>query len=195
MRLLLLAPPGAGKGTQGERLADRLGVQHVSAGELLRAEARAGTPVGCEVAAYLERGDLVPDAIVFDVLTPVVVAAVARGGYILDGFPRTLPQATAAAALGARLGVTLQAVVSLYAPEAVLTQRLLGRATHGGRSDDTSAVIRHRLEVFATTTSPLIAYYRDRGILVAVDADRPPEAVTTEILTRLSQRSPIQETT
>ena len=195
MRLLLLAPPGAGKGTQGERLADRLGVQHVSAGELLRAEARAGTPVGCEVAAYLERGDLVPDTIVFDVLTPVVVAAVARGGYILDGFPRTLPQATAAAALGARLGVTLQAVVSLYAPEAVLTQRLLGRATHGGRSDDTSAVIRHRLEVFATTTSPLIAYYRDRGILVAVDADRPPEAVTTEILTRLSQRSPIQETT
>ena len=195
MRLLLLAPPGAGKGTQGERLADRLGVQHVSAGELLRAEARAGTPLGREVGAYQGRGDLVPDAIVFEVLTPVVVAAVARGGYILDGFPRTLPQATAAAALGARLGLTLHAVVSLYAPEAVLTQRLLGRATDGGRSDDTEAVIRHRLEVFAATTSPLIDYYRDRGILVAVDADQPPEAVTTEILTRLSERSPIRETT
>jgi adenylate kinase len=193
MRLLLLAPPGAGKGTQGARLADRLGVQHVAAGDLLRAEARAGTPAGREVAAYQKRGDLVPDAIVFDVLTPVVVGAVARGGYILDGFPRTLPQATAAAALGARLGLTLQAVVYLYASDAVLTKRLLGRATHGGRSDDTSAVIRHRLEVFATTTSPLIAYYRDRGILVAVDADQPPEAVTTEILTRLPASSPIRE--
>jgi adenylate kinase len=176
-------------------------VRHVAAGELLRAEARAGTPAGRQIAAYQQRGDLVPDAIVFDVLTPLVVAAVARGGYILDGFPRTLPQATAAAALGTRLGLTLHAVVYLYASESVLVQRLLGRATHGGRSDDTSAVIRHRLEVFATTTSPLIAYYpadrllQDRGILVAVDADQPPEAVTTEILTRLSERSPIRETT
>jgi adenylate kinase len=195
MRLLLLAPPGGGKGTQGERLAARLGVQHVSAGELLRTEARAGTPAGRQIAAYQQRGDLVPDAIVFDVLTPLVVAAVARGGYILDGFPRTLPQATAAAALGARLGLTLHAVIYLHAPEAVLVQRLLGRAGQGGRSDDTSAVIRHRLEVFTTTTSPLIAYYRDRGILVAVDADQPPEAVTTEIQARLSERSPIREAT
>jgi adenylate kinase len=189
MRLLLLAPPGAGKGTQGERLAGRLGVQHISAGELLRAQARADTAVGREIAAYQQRGDLVPDAIVFEVLTPVVVAAVARGGYILDGFPRTLPQATAAADLGVRLGLTLDAVVYLHAPQAVLVRRLLDRAIQGGRSDDTAAVIRHRLEVFATTTSPLIAYYRDRGILLAVDADQPPEAVTTEILTRLSDRS------
>ena len=193
MRLLLLAPPGAGKGTQGARLADRLGVQHVSAGELLRAEARAGTPAGREVAGYLQRGDLVPDAIVFDVLTPTVVAAVARGGYILDGFPRTLTQATTAADLGARLGLTLQAVVHLYASESVLVQRLLGRAREGGRSDDTAAVIRHRLDVFATSTSPLIDYYRDRGILLAVDADQPPEAVTAEILTRLSDRSSTRE--
>jgi adenylate kinase len=192
MRLLLLAPPGAGKGTQGARLADRLGVQHVAAGDLLRAEARAGTPAGREVAAHQERGDLVPDAIVFDVLTPVVVGAVARGGYILDGFPRTLPQATAAAALGARLGLTLHAVVYLHAPEAVLVRRLHGRAGQGGRSDDTAAVIRHRLDVFATTTSPLIDYYRGRGILLAVDADQPPKAVTTEILHRLSDRSPIR---
>jgi adenylate kinase len=186
---LLLAPPGAGKGTQGDRLARRLGVQHISAGELLRAQARADTPAGREIATYQQRGDLVPDAIVFEVLTPVVVAAVARGGYILDGFPRTLPQATAAADLGVRLGLTLDAVVYLHAPQAVLVRRLLDRAIQGGRSDDTAAVIRHRLEVFTTTTSPLIAYYRDRGILLAVDADQPPEAVTTEILTRLSDRS------
>jgi adenylate kinase len=195
MRLLLLAPPGGGKGTQGERLAGRLGVQHISAGELLRAQARADTAVGREIAAYQQRGDLVPDAIVFEVLTPVVVAAVARGGYILDGFPRTLPQATDAADLGARLGLTLDAVVYLHAPQAVLVQRLLDRAMQGGRSDDTAAVIRHRLEVFTTTTSPLIAYYRDRGILLAVDADQPPEAVTSEILARLSQRSPSRDRT
>jgi adenylate kinase len=195
MRLLLLAPPGAGKGTQGERLAGRLGVQHISAGELLRAQARADTAVGREIAAYQQRGDLVPDAIVFEVLTPVVVVAVAGGGYILDGFPRTLPQATAAAELGVRLGLTLDAVVYLQAPQAVLVQRLLDRAIQGGRSDDTEAVIRHRLEVFTTTTSPLISYYRDRGILLAVDADQPPEAVTSEILTRLSERSPTRDRT
>jgi adenylate kinase len=195
MRLLLLAPPGAGKGTQGERLAGRLGVQHISAEGLLRAQARAGTGVGREIAAYQQRGDLVPDAIVFEVLTPVVVAAVARGGYILDGFPRTMPQATAAAELGVRLGLTLDAVVYLYAPQAVLVQRLLGRGGQGGRSDDTVVVIRHRLEVFTTTTRPLIAYYRERGILLAVDADQPHEAVTTEILTRLSDRSPTRERT
>jgi adenylate kinase len=193
VRLLLLAPPGAGKGTQGARLADRLGVRHVAAGDLLRAEAAAGTPDGREIAARQQRGDLVPDAIVFDVLTPVVVEAVAAGGgYVLDGFPRTLPQATAAAELGRRLGLTFQAVVHLYAPDAVLVRRLLGRAAQEGRGDDTAEVIRHRLDVFATTTSPLIAYYRDRGILLEVDADQPPEAVTTEILTRLSDRSPIR---
>jgi len=185
MRLLLLAPPGGGKGTQGERLAARFGVQHIAAGDLLRAEARAGTPAGHEVAAYQERGDLVPDRIVFDVLTPVVVAAVAHGGYILDGFPRTLPQATAAAELGARLGLTLDATIYLHAPEPVLMQRLLARAGQGGRTDDTAEVIRHRLQVFAETTSPLITYYQKRGILLAVDANQPPESVTAEIQARL----------
>ena len=187
MRLLLLAPPGGGKGTQGERLAARFGVQHIAAGDLLRAEARAGTPAGHEVAAYQERGDLVPDRIVFDVLTPVVVAAVAHGGYILDGFPRTLPQATAAAELGARLGLTLDATIYLHAPEPVLMQRLLARAGQGGRTDDTAEVIRHRLQVFAETTSPLITYYQKRGILLAVDANQPPESVTAEIQARLPQ--------
>ena len=187
MRLLLLAPPGGGKGTQGERLAAQFGVQHIAAGDLLRAEARAGTPAGHEVAAYQERGDLVPDRIVFDVLTPVVVAAVAYGGYILDGFPRTLPQATAAAELGARLGLTLDATIYLHAREPVLMQRLLARAGQGGRTDDTAEVIRHRLQVFAETTSPLITYYQKRGILLAVDANQPPESVTAEIQARLPQ--------
>jgi adenylate kinase len=187
VRLLLLAPPGAGKGTQGERLAAWYGVRHIAAGDLLRAEARAGGRLGREIAACQARGDLVPDQIVLDVLTPAVTEAAARGGYILDGFPRTLPQATAAAELAARLGVTLHAAVYLDAPEEVLTRRLLARARQSGRADDTADVIRHRLQVFAETTRPLAAYYAERGILVTVNADQPPESVTAAIHAQLRQ--------
>ena len=186
MRLLLLAPPGAGKGTQGQQLATRFRVRHIAAGDLLRAEAQAGSQLGLEIAAHQARGDLVPDQIVLDLLTPVVVEAAARGGYILDGFPRTLPQATAAAELGARLEVTLQAVVYLHAPEEVLTRRLLGRASQSGRADDTADVIRHRLQVFAETTGPLVPYYTERGILITVDADQRLESVTADIVAGLS---------
>ena len=189
MRLLLLAPPGAGKGTQGERLADWSGARHIAAGDLLRAQARAGGALGQQITAYQARGDLVPDQIVLDVLTPAVVEAAAEGGYILDGFPRTLPQATAAAELAARLGVTLDAAIYLHAPEAVLTQRLLARASQGGRSDDKADVIRHRLQVFAETADSLVPYYSERGILVTVDADQPPDAVTADIQARLSSIS------
>ena len=182
MRLLLLAPPGAGKGTQGERLAARFGVRHIAAGDQLRAEARSGTPLGRQIAGFQERGDLVPDQIVVDMLISVVVDAAAHGGYILDGFPRTLTQALAAAELGARFDVTLDATVYLHAPETVLTQRLLARAAQEGRAYDTADVIRHRFQVFAAATGPLLAYYRDeRGILVEVDADQPPDSVTAEI--------------
>jgi adenylate kinase len=190
VRLLLLAPPGAGKGTQGARLAVWSGVRHIAAGDLLRAQARAGGPGGREIAACQARGDLVPDQVVLDVLTPAVVEAAARGGYILDGFPRTLRQAAAAAELGARLGVTLHAAVYLHAPEAVLTRRLLDRARQGGRADDRSDVIRHRLRVYAETTGPLVPYYGERGILIAVDADQPAEAVTADIRVALAARDP-----
>jgi adenylate kinase len=186
VRLLLLAPPGAGKGTQGERLAERYGVRHIAAGDLLRAEAQAGGGLGGEIAAHQARGDLVPDQVVLDVLTPVVVEAAARGGYILDGFPRTLAQATAAAEIAARLGVTLQAAVYLYAPDRVLTRRLLDRASQGGRADDRADVIRHRLTLFAETTGTLVPYYEGRGILVAVDADQPPDSVTADIRSGLA---------
>ena len=181
MRLLMVAAPGGGKGTQGERLAAKFGIQHVSSGEVLRAEARSGTPAGRELAAYQQRGDLVPDQIVFDLLTPVVAAAAARGGYILDGFPRTLPQAFAAADLGKRLDLTLDHAIYLNVPGPVLTERLLARA----RPDDTEDVIRHRLQVFTETTSPLIDYYRDRGILVEVNGDQSPDSITADIQARL----------
>ena len=185
MKLLLVGAPGSGKGTQGQALASLYGVGHISSGEVLRVEVRAGTPLGREVAAFQRRGDLVPDQIVLNLLIPVVAAATARGGYILDGFPRTVPQALQAADIGRRLQLTLDAAIYLNVPEPVLLQRLLARA----RPDDTAEVIKHRLEVFTETTNPLIAYYRQqRGILVEVDGDQPPEAITAEIQARLADR-------
>ena len=184
MRLLLLAAPGGGKGTQGERLASHFDVQHISSGDVLRAAAGTDTPAGREVAAYQRRGDLVPDQIVLGLLIPVVVEAAARGGYILDGFPRTVPQAIQAFDVARQLDVTLDATVYLNVPEPVLMKRLLARA----RADDSADVIRHRLQVFTETTSPLIEYYRDRGILVEVDGNQAPESITAEIIARLSGR-------
>jgi adenylate kinase len=189
VKLLLLAPPGAGKGTQGERLAAWAGIRHIAAGDLLRSVVRAGGPLGVEISSYQARGDLVPDQIVIDALTPAVVDAAAHGGYILDGFPRTLPQALAAADLALRLGVRLDAAIYLYAPDEVLTRRLLARAGQGGRSDDVADVIQHRLRVFAETTGPLVPYYTERGILVAVNADQPVDSVTAGIQARLSELS------
>ena len=184
MRLLLVAAPGGGKGTQGERLASHFGVQHISSGDVLRAAARADTPAGREVASYQKSGDLVPDQIVLALLIPVVVGAAERGGYILDGFPRTVPQAIQAFDVARQLDVTLDATVYLYVPEPVLMERLLARA----RADDSAEVIRHRLQVFTETTSPLIDYYRDRGILVEVDGNQAPESITAEVISRLSGR-------
>jgi adenylate kinase len=186
VRLLLLAPPGAGKGTQGERLAAWSGAEHIAAGDLLRAEAQSGSGLAREIAGYQARGDLVPDKLVLGVLTPAIIAAAARGGFILDGFPRNLPQAIAAHELATRLGITLDAAIYLDAPDAVLTERLLARASKDGRTDDTADVIRHRLQVYAETTGALVPYYTERGILVTVNADQPPDAVTADIEARLA---------
>jgi adenylate kinase len=184
LRLLLVGAPGSGKGTQSQALASLYGIEHISSGEVLRAEVRTGTPLGQEVAAFQRRGDLVPDQIVFDLVIPAVAEASARGGYILDGFPRTVSQALEAADVARRLDLTLDAAIYLNVPGPVLLQRLLSR----GRQDDTAEVIKHRLEVFIETTSPLIAYYRQRGILLEVQGDQPPEAITAEIQARLADR-------
>jgi adenylate kinase len=180
----MIAAPGGGKGTQGERLAARFAIEHISSGDALRAEVASGTPLGGQVAACQRRGDLVPDQIVFDLVIPAVVDASARGGYVLDGFPRTVSQALEAADVARRLDLTLDAAIYLNVPGPVLLQRLLAR----GRPDDTAEVIKHRLEVFTETTSPLIAYYRQRGILLEVQGDQPPEAITAEIQARLADR-------
>ena len=141
MRLLLLGGPGSGKGTQGARLAGRLEVEHVAAGDALRAEVKRGTEIGARAAAYIEAGELVPDEVVVDLMTPIVAAAAQAGGYILDGFPRNLAQAHVADDAWERRGIGLEAVVYLEVPEPELRRRLLARAEIEGRSDDTPEVI------------------------------------------------------
>jgi adenylate kinase len=185
MRLLLLAGPGGGKGTQGARLAQHLRVAHVASGDLLRAEVRGETEIGRRAAGYVDRGELVPDEVILELITPAVADAARAGGYILDGFPRNLAQARVADDAWERLGIGLQAVVYLEVSEDELRRRLLARAEIEGRSDDTPEVISNRLVVFARTTAPLVEHYRERGLLIAIDGDQPADAVTRDILARL----------
>ena len=186
MRLLLLAGPGGGKGTQGARLAEQLDIAHVAAGDALRDEVARGTEIGGRAAAFLDRGELVPDEVVVDLLTPIAAGAAQAGGYILDGFPRNLAQAHVADDAWERRGIGLEAVVYLEVPEPELRRRLLARAEIEARSDDTPEVIDNRLALFAQTTFPLVEHYRDRGLLVAIAADQPPDAVTDEVMSRLA---------
>ncbi len=186
MRLLLLAGPGGGKGTQGARLAEQLDIAHVAAGDALRDEVARGTEIGGRAAAFLDRGELVPDEVVVDLLTPIAARAAQAGGYILDGFPRNLAQAHVADDAWERRGIGLEAVVYLEVPEPELRRRLLARAEIEARSDDTPEVIDNRLALFAQTTFPLVEHYRDRGLLVAIAADQPPDAVTDEVMSRLA---------
>jgi adenylate kinase len=182
VNLLLIGAPGSGKGTQGELLAKRFGLEHIAAGDLLRAEVEAGTPVGKEVADLLDRGELVPDELVIDLLMPAVLAAVTDNGYVLDGFPRSVGQALVARKLAEEAGATPDAVIYLEASRDELVRRILARAKVEGRSDDTEEVVHNRLQVFEEATRPLVDYYRSRGLLHVVDADQSEEAVSEHIL-------------
>lgn len=200
MRLIMLSPPGAGKGTHSEAISQATGIAHISSGDLLRSEIERGTELGRQVSQYTRRGDLVPDDLIFDVLVPVVLDADRRtGGYLLDGFPRTMPQAERAAQIGVDLGLAADAVIYLTAPDHVLVDRLLDRAKREGRSDDTPEVIAHRLKVFDDETKPLVEYYRGRGVLIEVDADRPQADVHDDLREQLVARgvalSPTRSTT
>lgn len=172
MRLLMVAPPGAGKGTQASRLAAHYGIAHISSGDLFRKEVAAGTPIGREATAYLSRGDLVPDQLVLEMLAGPILEAAAGGGYVLDGFPRTLAQAEEAYRVAQQVsGIELQAVVHLEVGRAELRRRLLSRAGQEGRRDDTVAVIEHRLDVYDSETAPMIDFYAGRGLVVDIDGE------------------------
>ena len=169
MRVLLVAAPGAGKGTQATRIAARYGITHISSGEVLRGHVDRRTNIGRRVQAFVASGDLVPDEVVLSVLSEPVLEAAGSGGYVLDGFPRTGHQAEIAYKIAAPLGVEVQVTVALEVPGDELLRRLLHRAQVEGRPDDTEAVIRHRLEVFEATAADLLGYYEGRGILARVN--------------------------
>jgi adenylate kinase len=187
MNVLLIGPPGSGKGTQGERLAERLHVEHLAAGDLLRAEVDNDTALGRRVAELMRKGDLVPDSVIIGLLMPRVLAAADANGYLLDGFPRSVDQAVEARKLAELAGASPDAVLYLDAPREELMRRILARAETEGRSDDNAETVENRLKVFDQATHPLVEYYRDRGLLHVIDAAQDEDAVTAAILAELDQ--------
>lgn len=182
-RALLLAPPGAGKGTQGQRLAERHGIPHLATGDILREHVQKGTELGRAAKEHMDEGELVPDDLVINMILDRIGG---DGGqplreFILDGFPRTLRQAKAAYEWGRARGRTFHAVIMLEVPEDELVRRLLERGRQTGRSDDSEAVIRNRLRVYEENTAPLVDFYEDRGILLRVDGTGSVDEVTERI--------------
>jgi adenylate kinase len=194
MRVLLIAPPGAGKGTQGALLAAHFRLPHIATGDLLRDHVARRTQLGQAVRELLESGELVPDDIVVDmVLEAIVAAKAAGGGYVLDGIPRNIAQARATYLICRGLGMTPNVALHLEADDQEVTRRLLARAAIERRSDDTEEVIRRRLAVYHEVTHPILAWYAERGIVVSVDAMRPVDQVAREILDALDKLRPMVE--
>lgn len=183
MNILLIGPPGSGKGTQGERLAARLGLRHIAAGDVLRAEVAARTPLGQQAAALMQRGELVPDELVVALLVPKVESAARDGGYLLDGFPRSVEQAHVVRELDE--DVQPDAVLYLDAPASELIRRILARAQIEGRADDNEQTVANRLRVFDEATHPLVDFYREHGLLHVIDAAQGEDDVTASILAAL----------
>jgi adenylate kinase len=187
MRLILLGPPGAGKGTQAQRLVAKYGIVQLSTGDMLRAAVNAGTPIGREVAEIMARGALCPDDIVVGIVEDRIQAPDAGKGFILDGFPRTVPQAVALDRMLASHGVSLDAVIALRVDEAALLQRIESRiaemAARGEplREDDRPETLHRRLVAYRQQTAPLIDYYRAQGVLRSVDGMAPIPEVTAAI--------------
>jgi adenylate kinase len=185
-RLLMLGPPGAGKGTQAQRLMKALGVPQISTGEMLRDAVSAKTAVGLQAQAVMARGDLVSDEIVIAVAEQRLAAPDARRGFILDGFPRTPGQAAALDAMLERLGTPLERCIALTVDEEQIVRRLIKRAEIEGRNDDSEETVRKRLKVYHAQTEPLIAHYTAKGIVRAVDGDASVEEVGKRIEEALS---------
>jgi adenylate kinase len=180
----MIAPPGAGKGTQGVVIAEHFGIPHIATGDLLRDHVARGTELGQSVQAFLDRGELVPDQVVLDMVR-TALEGLQGDGFVLDGVPRTMEQARALYEIAIELGMTADVALHLKVEDAELVRRLLARAEQTGRSDDTEDVIRHRLALYYDVTHPILEWYGERGILVSVDANREAEAVGRQILTAL----------
>jgi adenylate kinase len=196
MRLILLGPPGAGKGTQAQRLLAKHRIVQLSTGDMLRAAVAAGTPVGLRAKSTMERGELVPDDVVVAIIADRIGKPDARQGFVLDGFPRTVPQAEALDRLLAERGLKLDAVMELKVDEGILLQRIEKRAaemTARGekiRSDDNPEVLRERLSAYRKQTAPLVDYYASKGMLKSVDGMASIDDVTAAIAGHLEPLRP-----
>ncbi|MCC8961376.1 adenylate kinase [Bradyrhizobium sp. Pear76] len=193
MRMVLLGPPGAGKGTQAQRIVSRFGILHLSTGDMLRAAAAAETCIGRKVKRMMASGALVPDQLVIAAIVERISQADAGRGFVLDGFPRTISQAVAFDDLLDTEGLVLDHVVELRADEEVLLDRILTRAREamesGGavRADDNRETLKVRLDAYNEQTAPLVEYYRTRDLLRSVDGLQPVDAVTFELFRAIGQ--------
>ncbi len=181
MRVVFLGPPGSGKGTQAKLLASRLGVPAISTGEILRAAVTERKPLGLQAKAVMDTGELVSDDLMVALIRDRTQRDDARGGFILDGFPRTLAQAGALETMLSETGQALSGVLNLLVPEPLLVDRMAGRAAAESRSDDAPATVRERLRVYREKTAPLVEYYRQRDLLADVDGVGTVEEVAARI--------------
>ncbi|HEY4342712.1 MAG TPA: adenylate kinase [Parvibaculum sp.] len=184
MKLILLGPPGAGKGTQAQRLQETYGLVQLSTGDMLRAAVKAGTEVGKKAEALMARGDLVPDDVVVGIISDRIEQPDAKKGYILDGFPRNVAQAEALDKMLAGKGTKLDAVVELEVDDKILLGRIETRASQtvgGPRADDNAEALAKRLKVYHDQTAPLVAYYKARGVLKGVDGMQDIDDVTRQL--------------
>lgn len=187
-RLLIIGPPGAGKGTQSARIATEFDIPAIATGDIFRWNIANETELGLEVKAIVDSGNYVPDSLTNSLVKDRLSEDDAAQGFLLDGYPRTLDQANYLAEILAENGQALDAVIELEADREEVIRRVLKRASEQGRSDDTAEAIRHRLEVFATQTAPLITLYQEQGLLVTVDGLGQVEEVTERILNALAER-------
>lgn len=182
MRLVLVGPPGAGKGTQALVVAAELGIPHISTGDIFRANVTGGTPLGLEAKGFMDAGELVPDSVTNAMVADRLAQPDAATGFLLDGYPRNPEQAAVLDGELTTAGLTLDAVIEIVVDHDEVVKRLLARAITDGRADDTEDVIRRRLEVYTEQTAPLVGYYAERGLVSAVDGVGDVADVTKRIL-------------
>ena len=187
-RMVLLGPPGAGKGTQAARIAERLGIPAISTGDIFRANVSGATELGTQAKAYMDKGEYVPDSITNAMVADRIAQADCENGFLLDGYPRTTAQVGELDSMLKASGLALDVVVEITADAEAVVARLLKRAGEQGRADDTEPVIRRRLEVYAESTAPLADLYAERDLLVQVDGMGEIDVVTGRIMEALASR-------